>query len=310
MSADSETSPAQKTVLPRKGRLPLIVRLLRAAAIAYLFVCLLLLIGQEYAVFPGSLMPLPRGENTFPASEPISLTLPDGTKLAGLFCHSTGAHPRGKPPTILYFYGNGSQVAHSRAEIDLFRECGAQVMLIDYPGYGASGGRPSEAALYRAADALWDFAAGHPEVDERQIVLVGWSLGGAVAIDLAARRPAAALLTVSTFTSMDEMAHRRLPIFPTSLVLRHHFTNIPKLASLRLPVLIAHGDRDSIVPFSMSRTLCESATQTPVRHLPLPGADHNDAFLTGRDELEPALRELLTIAHARTLSSASPEAKP
>ena len=300
MSTDSETTAelpsASSPGKPRRWRRRL-VRLARLAALAYLALLCLTIFGQRWAIFPGTIVTSPRIKASVIAdSEPFTVNLPDGTPIAGLFCRTrTPAPGPGKPPTILYFYGNASSVSHSRIEVDLFRECGANVMLVDYPGYGLSAGSASEQSFYQAASALWDYAAAHPEVDNRRIVIAGWSLGGAVAVDLTSRRPAAGLMTVSTFTSMDEMAHFRLPFMPTSLILRYHFTSIRKLAGLRVPLIVAHGDDDYNVPFAMAKRLCAAAPFSPdVQYVPIASADHIDIFTVGHDQLTAALRQLLS----------------
>ena len=304
MSTDSETTPEQSVLRGgRPGRWRR--RLLRYALIAsvtYLALLALAPWAQQYAIFPGTIGASPRTKASIVAdSQPFTLNLPDGTPLRGLFCPAPAASPgAGKQPTILYFYGNGSSVAHSGTEISLFRECGANVMVVDYPGYGDSHGTASEKSFYQAATALWDYAASHPQVDEQRIIIVGWSLGGAVAIDLASRRPAAGLMTLSTFTSMDEMAHLRMPILPVSLILKHHFLSIRKLAGLRVPFVVAHGDGDYNVPFYMAKRLSDAAISSPdVQYVPIAGADHISIFTIGHDQLTAALRKLLADSASR-----------
>ena len=86
-------------------------------------------------------------------------------------------------------------------------------------------------------------------VDAKTIIAAGWSLGGAVAIDLASRRQVGGLIVFSTFTSGVEMARRMLPFVPVSLLLRHRFDSVHKIAKIRCPILIGHGRRDPLIPF-------------------------------------------------------------
>src|ERR1044072_8700249 len=117
------------------------VRIARVLVATYLGLLLIVWFGQTWLIFPGSLRP---AEHVQPpaGSETLSLTLPDGTSISGLFIPVDGA--AGPAPTVIYFYGNGSSVARSGYEVNLFRRCGANVLLADYPGYGLSEGSPSE----------------------------------------------------------------------------------------------------------------------------------------------------------------------
>ncbi len=295
MSADSVETDAR---LSRRG-LRLLVRLLRAAAIGYLALLVLLPFVQKYLIFPGTLMQAPAPTLPPSGAERLTLKLHDGSKVAAMFVKArspANAHAGKRLPTVLYFYGNASTLAESSFEIDLFRDCGANILVADYPGYGLSPGSPSETACYATADALWDYAMSRDDVDRERVICVGWSLGGAVAIDLAWRRPVAAIMTLSSFTSLDAMAHRQMPYMPTNLLLRHHFRNVCKLSGLRVPITIAHGDIDQIVPFEMSRELHEASASSPARtYLPIRGAGHDDIFAIGHTDISSALHRLIAL---------------
>ena len=145
-------------------------------------------------------------------------------------------HPdAARRPTLLYFYGNGMCLSDTTEQFDRFRRLGANVLIPEYVGYGMSGGQPSEAGCQATADAAYDHLQRRGDVDPRPIVAVGWSLGGAVAIDLASRRPVAGLVAFSTFTSMVEMARTEFPVPPHSLLLRHRFDSLTKIGQRHLP---------------------------------------------------------------------------
>ena len=125
-----------------------------------------------------------------------------------------------------------------------------------------------------------------------RIVAAGWSLGGAVAVDLAARKPVAGLIIFSTFTSGVDMGRRLMPFFPVSLLLRHRFDSLHKIAQVQCPILIGHGRRDRIVPFEMGQRLA-AAAKGRATTLWVDGADHNDFYTVGDNQINDAIASFL-----------------
>jgi pimeloyl-ACP methyl ester carboxylesterase len=177
-------------------------------------------------------------------------------------------------------------------EVQRFRCLGLNVIVPEYVGYGMSSGRPSEQGCYAAAEAAYDYLTGRPDIDPTKVAACGWSLGGAVAVDLALRRPIAGLALFSSFTSMADMARRSFPFLPVSLLLRHRFESDRKIPSVRCPILIGHGLSDSIVPPVMADRL-EALARARVTRLGIEGADHNDFFAIGHGRIFTALDEFL-----------------
>lgn len=173
-------------------------------------------------------------------------------------------------PAMLFFHGNGELVDHWVEDFEAVRRWGLHVLLVEYPGYGRSGGRPGERAIERVAGEAWEALAARPEVDERRIVAYGRSLGGAVACRLAGRRPLAALVLESTFVSVPAMA-RELG-FP-GWVPVDRFDCEEALAGFDAPTLVLHGARDRIVPPSHGRRLAALARDARLVELP---CGHND----------------------------------
>ena len=163
-------------------------------------------------------------------------------------------HPEaGQRPTILYFYGNAMCLNDAMFEFDHFRRLGLNVMIPEFVGYGMSAGKPSETGCRDTADAAFAHLQGRKDINPKKIVAAGWSLGGAVAVDLAARKPVAGLIAFSTFTSMAEMSRRSFPFLPATLLLRHRFDSEAKMSHLTCPILLGHGRRDEIVPVDDAR---------------------------------------------------------
>lgn len=174
---------------------------------------------------------------------------------------------------LLFCHGNGGNLSYRLPEVArLMRALGLAVLIFDYPGYGESEGSPSEEGCYAAADAAHAWLAQRHAPD--RIVIFGESLGGAVACDLAARRPCRALVLVKTFASLPDMAWEKNVGLLTPLV-RERFDSINKIGRCPAPVLIAHGDRDQLIPLSQATKLYQAARE-PKHFELLTGSDHND----------------------------------
>jgi len=290
---------------PRPSRLRRwAVRLACALVIAYLVSGLMLAWAQNWLIFPGAF--IHRGPSAqvsaAPGRELLILHTSDGHRVAAVFGKALEADSTPRPdcslrPTVLFFYGNGDCIKTSLVIFDEFRRLGANVIVPEYVGYPMSGGKPSETGLYATADAAYQYLLSRSDVDPQQIVLVGRSLGGAAAIDLAARHRVAGLATISAFTTMDEMARKVMPVFPTGLVLKYHFDNRRKIGSVSCPVFIIHGTQDSLVPFAMMSQLA-AAAHAPVIQLPVEGADHNDIFLVGGQPMLDEFGKFIESIHA------------
>jgi hypothetical protein len=297
MTSDPANAPAPtkpKSRLRRWG-----VRLVRVVVVAYLLCCLLLYFFQNWLIFPGAYVHGRHAATVRPAEgrEVLTLHAPDGRKVAALFAPALDVYGSLRPdaatcPTILYFYGNGDCIATSLQVIDAFRRLGCNVLCPEYIGYPMSGGKPSEAGLYATADAAWASLQTRPGVDPHKIVIVGRSLGGGAAIDLASRHRPAGLALFSAFTTMREMARKVMPMFPTGLFLSSHFDNEKKIADVTCPVFLAHGTKDDLVPFSMMGRLA-ARVRTKVTVAPIAGANHNDIFNIGGEAMLEKLAEFI-----------------
>jgi uncharacterized protein len=277
-----------------------IVLFVQVVALAYLGVAVVLFAVQNSFIFPGAATQGQRdtlivsGEGT----QVLSLHSPDGVRIAAIFglALTSDGHPLtdvAERPTIIFFYGNGACMAYCTDIFDHLRRLGVNVIMPDFEGYGMSGGKPSEKGCYAAADAAYDYLKGSGTVDMKKIVLVGWSLGGAVAIDLASRRPVHGLVTVSAFTSLADMAHQLVRWIPISFVLKYRFDNIDKLDHISCPILIVHGTNDELVPFWMAAKLA-AAAKGNVQRYNVQGAGHNDVFDVGGQELMSRLQTFIS----------------
>jgi uncharacterized protein len=196
--------------------------------------------------------------------------------------------------TVLYLHGTRWNLSGSANRIARWRDWGYNVLAIDYRGFGRSSpGQPSETKTYEdARAALAWLRATHP--DPRGYVLVGHSLGGAVAIDVAANDgPVALLVTEATFTSMKSMAERTPARYlPLSMVLTQRFDSVNKIAKVKAPMLIVHGTDDTLIPVSMAQELYARATSAKELLLVPGGTHHNLAGRAGETYLQAVGRLL------------------
>ena len=229
----------------------------------------------------------------------------DGTRLHGWWCRPADpADPVGPGAgmVVLYFHGNAGNLSHrAEAVVELVR-LPAEVFILDYRGYGRSEGRPGEAGLYLDARAAWRFLVESEGVDPDRIVLLGKSLGGAVAVDLAAEVDPAGLILQSAFTSVPDMASRHYPFVPRWLI-RTRMDSLATIGRVSSPVLVIHSTDDEIVPYDMGRALYEAAGGEKRFH-EVRGASHNEVALVGGGAYLEAIREFLE--HCRTRKGEGP----
>lgn len=244
-------------------------------AAAYGILALLVYIFQPYLLYfpnlPG------RAVEATPAQvglafEPVTLTTEDGVILEGWFLPALKA--RG---TLLFFHGNAGNIAHRLDSLRLFHKLGLSSFIIDYRGYGHSQGRPTEAGTYLDARAAWNYLTQQRHIPEKEIILFGRSLGGAIAAQLAAQTRPGALIVESTFTSIPELAAELYSFLPVRWLARFRYPTQDFLAKAACPVLIIHSRDDEIIPFAHGQALFKAASQ-PKQFLMLNGG-HNDAFL-------------------------------
>jgi fermentation-respiration switch protein FrsA (DUF1100 family) len=221
------------------------------------------------------------------AAEDVLLTTDDGLRIHGWFLPVPEARV-----TVLLSHGNGGNISHRLDRALLLQSrLRASVLLYDYRGYGRSEGSPDEGGTYRDARAAYRYLREGKKVDARRLVLFGESLGSAVALDLALQHAAAALVLESPFTSVPDMA-RTTAFAPLAPFVRTRYDNLGKVARLRMPLLVLHGEKDEIVPFTQGRRLYEAAPE-PKTFFAIPDAHHNDTYFVGGDPYWRALATFL-----------------
>jgi fermentation-respiration switch protein FrsA (DUF1100 family) len=219
----------------------------------------------------------------------VWLASADSTKIHGWWFPQPG-----DAGAVLVSHGNGGNLSHRRLlPADLRHVLKRGVLLYDYPGYGKSDGKPSEAGCYAAAAAAWQWLTEEKHIPIGRVVLLGESLGGGVATELATRHDHEALVLVKTFTSLPAAAKNLYPWLPTHTLMSNRFDNLAKLPRCPKPVFIAHGTADGLIPFAHAEALYAAAGD-PKELYRLEGQDHNDQLTS---EFHAALRKFLDHVH-------------
>src|SRR5712691_8793404 len=205
----------------------LVFRILIGLGLAYLVLLLLAWLFQDRLAFPAPRAKMPDPKRVgVENGERVELVSGDGTKLVGWYLRAVDLHRPSPPsPALLWFYGNGENIAAIWPIVREFQPPGTAVLVVDYPGYGGSGGRATEAGLYGAADAAYAALVARPGVDQRRIYVYGRSLGSAAATWVAGRHPVAGLILESPFTSAAAMARQLYALLPR-FILRLSLDNL------------------------------------------------------------------------------------
>ncbi len=260
--------PFWQNTMPRR-----VARVFAFGGFTYVGLFLVLLALENHLLYPGASVAREWYE---PAPElgiqEIQLTSADGNTI-----HAWWSAPDGWTPergAILYSHGNAGNLSMRQVNIAHWREVTKQAVLIyDYPGYGKSTGRPTEAGCYAAANAAYDWLIDKQQVAPSRLLLLGSSLGGAMAVDLASRRESRALVLVNAFTSFPDMAQKTVPWFPARWLVSNQLDNLRKIGKCDTPIFITHGTADALVPYSQGERLFAAAKE-PKRFLPRPGDVH------------------------------------
>jgi fermentation-respiration switch protein FrsA (DUF1100 family) len=250
------------------------LELLAAVVTAYLLVVVLVWAFQDRLIFfPGvgrdvSMTPRAAGLDY----EDVKLATADGETLAAWWV--SPPTPRG---AVVLFHGNAGNIAGRVPYAAMFHRLGYATLLVEYRGYGASTGTPSEAGTYQDAEAAWRYLTETRQFAPARIVVMGESLGGGVATWLAARKKPGALILASTFTSVPDVGAPVYWFLPVRLISRTRYDNLSRMPEIACPVLVAHSPDDEIIPVSHGEALFMAAPE-PKLFVRLAGG-HNDGFL-------------------------------
>ena len=198
-----------------------------------------------------------------------------------------------KQPVVLWCHGNAGNISHRLDNLGEFYRRGLSVLLFDYRGYGKSTGKPTEQGLYQDALAMYEWLITERKVSAERVVVFGRSLGAAVAGDIARQRRAAGMILEGAFPSMQAMADHHYWGLPAQWFVNAKFDLHKKLSNVKIPLLIIHGERDTIVPIQLGKQVYEAA-QKPKMWYTVSGAGHNDVPFVGG---EPYFRQIVSFTH-------------
>jgi hypothetical protein len=193
--------------------------------------------------------------------ETVEFRAGDGVKLVGWIVPAPV--PETSPYWLLYFHGNGGNISSRGyvAHYQSLRNLGLNIFAVDYRGYGLSEGSPSEQGLYLDGRAAFDYLVKQRQILPGHIIIFGYSLGAAVAVQLASEVDAAGLIVEGAFTSAADVGRKRYGFLPITWMMKSRFDSESKMHAVAEPTLFLHAAADEIIPFEFGRRLFDAARE-------------------------------------------------
>ena len=255
--------------------------------IVYALILGLLLLNQNRLIFrPSRDFPLKPSQFALQPEE-VHFKSADGTDLHGWFFSSVE-----NAPYLLFCHGNAGNISDRLPNIKLLLEIPINAFIFDYRGYGLSQGKPTEKGVYEDAEAAYEFLHKKKRAKPELITVFGRSLGGAIAIELALRKPVGSMILESTFYSLKDLVGRIFPYMLFYPFIPSRFNNGEKIKNIHVPVLFIHGDADTTVPWTQGKKLFEAANH-PKEFWLVKGAHHTDAYEINPTEYLSRLRDFI-----------------
>lgn len=248
-----------------------IVLLIVAAYAAY---CAKLWSIQREMMFPGAQMIVSPLQRDWPA-QARQLNLGDAA--ASIHAIWIPAATQAPTSTLVFFHGNAEFAFQSVHALAALAMPSRNVLLVEYPGYAGAPGAPTLESIRVASLAAYDWLLTQPEVHPQRIVAVGRSVGGGPAAELSRHRPLAALVLISTFTSIADMARG---LYAPTFLIRDPFDNVSAVRDFTGPALILHGRADDVIPYAYGVALGRASPRTEFVTI---GCAHNDCALDGAE---------------------------
>lgn len=285
MSAEKPRERGAQVAEAKRRRWPR--RLAIALGLCVLGVFVVLVALQRSLLFPRHMLSVaPNAGDGVPGLERLWIDSDEG-RVEAWFLPGDGVSAQKPGPAVIFAHGNGELIDHWPQTLAGYRRLGISVLLPEYRGYGRSAGSPSQERIESDFVRFHALLTKRPEVDATRLLYHGRSLGGGAVCTLAARRPPRAMILMSTFTSVRQMARR---FWVPGFVVRDPFDNLAVVEKLKLPIFVLHGDADELIPVEHGKRLAEAAKQSEIKLYP--GQPHNfwpRSFFT---DVEPFLRRV------------------
>lgn len=300
----------------RLSRFRGVLRVLRTAVVTYLIIVVMFSIIQRALIyFPTREAAILPGEAGFPLGQVHTVTAraDDDLELHGWYVLADGRTAEDSKAcdrelatgrrVVIYFSGNGGNRTFRGSEFGILTSLGMDVFIFDYRGYGDNLGKPTEKMLAADAKTVWNYVTQQRHVQPERIILYGESLGGTVAVRLAAEvgeagfAPGAVILR-SSFSSLVDAGAHHYPWLPVRLALVDRYAAIDRIPNVDCPILQIHGTSDRIMPIKFGRRLFDAAPDqsssgVAKQFVELPGAGHNDVTLVAAPQLRATIQAFL-----------------
>jgi fermentation-respiration switch protein FrsA (DUF1100 family) len=204
--------------------------------------------------------------------QPVSLETDDGLSLLAWWRPPADDNR----PVMVFLHGNAGHIGYRAEKLKPYLERGWGVLLVAWRGYSGNEGKPTEEGLYADGRAALAFLDGHDIAPARRVVY-GESLGGAVAVEIARGTTMGAVVLEASFTSVADVAQKMYPFIPVRPLVRDRYESLAKIPEVTAPVMVVHGEKDSLIPVRHGQRLLEAAG-APKAGLFVPGAGHNDLY--------------------------------
>lgn len=234
----------------------LAINLLSIIIFIYLFYCCLFFLIQRLIVFPRFLIKKHSEEiSDMPGIEKKFLQTKSG-KIEVWYIPPVNKLSNKPSPAVVFAHGNAELIDFWPEELKEFSDLGTGVLLVEYPGYGRSEGSPSQHSICESLVLAYDYLAERGDVDLSRITFAGRSIGGGAVCALSEKRIPAAIILMSTFTSLRPFATK---YFTPGFLMRDKFDNLKAISSYTGPVLVIHGKNDEVIPYSHGIVLSKAA---------------------------------------------------
>ncbi len=255
-------------------------KFLMTVSIAYLIIVVALVLMENQMIYPAPKFPAGNWQPDF-AHEDIEFSSADGVKIHAWLMQPT--EDREIPRHVLYCHGNGENLSHACGHhgLEVIHNLGGNVMVFDYRGYGKSEGSPNEAGIKLDAERALDVFCDRFQIKPSEVILIGQSLGGAVATHLASTRGCKALILQRTFSSLPDVAASKYFWIPVRWLMQNDFNSAAAIEHYTGPLFQSHGEADTIVPIRFGEKIHEKTSHELSRFVRLPGIGHNDGFPQG-----------------------------